>query len=93
MENQFCIFCNCSKELRIKNAPLAEIQLRTLEAYNNNTRRVEGDNIFASVYSIKERACLSFHVINGLQPHLVFKGIVINVLSDIVGYFCKEKIG
>ena len=51
------------------------------------------------VLTIKERSCLNdmayFHVINDLAPNLahdVFEGIAINVLSDIVGYFCKEKI-
>ena len=75
------------------------MQLRTLEAYNNNIRIVEASNSFASVYGIKQSSCLNdleyFHVINGLPPDLaydVFEGIAINVLNDIVGYFCKEKI-
>ena len=75
------------------------MQLRTLEAYNSNIRIVEASNSFASVYGIKQSSCLNdleyFHVINGLPPDLaydVFEGIAINVLSDIVGYFCKEKM-
>ena len=51
------------------------------------------------MYGIKERSCLNdleyFHVINDLPPglaHDVFESIPIDVLSDIVGYFCKEKI-
>ena len=98
MVNRFCRFCNCSKERRERNAPVVEMQLRTLEACNNNIRRVEADNSFASVYGIKERSCLNdlenFHVINGLLPdqaHDVFEGTAISVLSDTVGYFCKEK--
>ena len=75
------------------------MQLRTLETYNNNIRIVEADNSFANMYGIKERSCLNdleyFHVTNGLPPdlaHDVFESIAINVLSDIVGYFCKEKM-
>ena len=81
------------------SAPLAGMQLIILEAYNNNIRIVEADNSFASVYGIKKRCCLNdleyFHVINSLPPdlaHDVFEGIAINIHSDIVGYFCKEKI-
>ena len=99
MVNRFCRFRNCSKEQQERNAPLAEMQLRTLEAYNNNIRIEEADNSFTSVYGIKERSCLNdleyIHVINGLPPdlgHDVFEGIAINIFSDIVGYFCKEKI-
>ena len=69
------------------------MQLRTLEAYNSNIRIVEARNSFASVYGLNDLEY--FHVINGLPPDLaydVFEGIAINVLSDIVGYFCKEKI-
>ena len=32
MVYRFCRFCNCFKEQRERNAPLAEMQLRTLEA-------------------------------------------------------------
>ena len=96
MVNQFCRFCKCPKEQRERNSSVVEMQLTTLEACNNNIRRVESDNSFASVYGIKERSCLNdlenFHVINGLLPdltHYVFEGTAISVLSDIVGYFCK----
>ena len=100
----FCSFSmvnrvyNCSKEQRERNASLAEMQLRTLEACNNSIRIVEADNSFASVYSIKERSCLNdleyLHVINSAPPdlaHNVFEGIAVNFISDTVGYFCKEK--
>ena len=96
--NRFCRFCNCSKQ-RERNDPPVEMQLRTLEAYNNNICIVDTDNSFASVYGIKGRSCLNdleyFHVINDLPrdlTHDVFESISIDVLSDIIGYFCEEKM-
>ena len=53
MVNRFCRFCNCFKEHRERNAPLSEMQLRTLEAFNNNILIVEADNRWASMYGIK----------------------------------------
>ena len=51
--SRFCRFCNCSKQ-RQRNDPPAEMQLRTLEAYNNNIYIVDSDNSFASVMVLKK---------------------------------------
>ena len=72
--------------------------LRTEEGYHNHIKSTEQDSNFFSVYGKKTNSCLHqlnyYHIINGLPPdlaHDVFEGIVVDVLSECISFFCKNN--
>ena len=75
-----------------------KVSLQIEKDYNNQIKCVKQDSKFSSVYSIKTNSCSHqlkyLHVINGLPPdlaHNVFEEIAVDVLSDCIGFFCKNN--
>ena len=67
----FCRFCNCTKDQLAGDIKKDKVSLRTKKGYNNDTKCIDEDSIFSSVYGIKTNSCfhqLKYYVVNRLTP-------------------------
>ena len=93
---RFCRFCTFMKS-RLNEIVLCDnLDMRTVEGYNNNVADVRIDPTLGPVYGLQTDSCLNeltyYHVINGLPPdiaHDVFEGVARDLVTGTIVKFVK----